>query len=40
MGLTFEIYQDLKMGYVLFTNANTTYSLIEALPKLLVEGKE
>ncbi len=36
----FEIYKDLNMGYVIFTNANTAYPLIEALPKFLVEGKE
>ena len=36
----FEIYKDLNMGYVIFTNANTAYPLIEALPRFLVEGKE
>ncbi len=36
----FEIFKDLNMGYVIFTNANTAYPLIEALPRFLVEGKE
>lgn len=36
----FELYKDLKMGYVIFTNANSALPLIEAMPKVLVEGKE
>ncbi|MVT41989.1 serine hydrolase [Chitinophaga oryziterrae] len=36
----FEVYQDLKMGYVIFTNSNTSDALIDALRDFLVEGKE
>jgi CubicO group peptidase (beta-lactamase class C family) len=36
----FEVYQDLKMGYVIFTNSNTSDPLLEALRAFLVEGKE
>jgi CubicO group peptidase (beta-lactamase class C family) len=36
----FEVYQDLKMGYVIFTNSNTSDALLEALRYFLVEGKE
>ncbi len=35
----FEVYKDLKMGYVLFTNADTAYPLLAALHSFLVEGK-
>lgn len=36
----FEVYQDLKMGYVIFTNSNTSDPLLEALRAFLVEGKD
>ncbi len=36
----FEVYQDLKMGYVVFTNADTGYAMLQHLAKLLVEGKD
>jgi CubicO group peptidase (beta-lactamase class C family) len=35
----FEVYKDLKMGYVIFTNSNTSDPLLEALRQFLVEGK-
>lgn len=36
----FEVYKDLKMGYVIFTNSNTSDVLLENLRKFLVEGKD
>jgi CubicO group peptidase (beta-lactamase class C family) len=36
----FEVYKDLKMGYVMFTNSNTSDPLLENLRKFLVEGKD
>ncbi|AEV99991.1 hypothetical protein A4D02_25110 [Niastella koreensis] len=36
----FEVYKDLKMGYAIFTNSNTSDQLLENLRKLLVEGKD
>ena len=36
----FEVYKDLKMGYVVFTNSNTSDALLEAMRQFLVEGKE
>lgn len=36
----FEVYKDLKMGYVIFTNSNTSDVLLENMRKLLVEGKD
>ncbi|HTF28580.1 MAG TPA: serine hydrolase [Flavitalea sp.] len=36
----FEVYKDLKMGYVIFTNSNTSDQLIRVLRQFLVEGKE
>ncbi|GAA0536025.1 hypothetical protein GCM10009415_17200 [Chitinophaga japonensis] len=36
----FEVYKDLKMGYVAFTNANTAYPMLSVLRQFLVEGKE
>ena len=36
----FEVYQDLKMGYVIFTNSNTSDALLEAIRSFLVEGKD
>ena len=35
----FELYKDLKMGYVIFTNSNTSDPLLEAMRQFLVEGK-
>jgi CubicO group peptidase (beta-lactamase class C family) len=36
----FEVYKDLKMGYAIFTNSNTSDVLLENLRKFLVEGKD
>jgi CubicO group peptidase (beta-lactamase class C family) len=36
----FEAYKDIKMGYVIFTNSNTSDALLGALREFLVEGKE
>lgn len=36
----FEVYDELKMGYIIFTNANTGYMLHKDFAKLLVEGKK
>jgi CubicO group peptidase (beta-lactamase class C family) len=36
----FEVYKDLKMGYVIFTNSNTSDVLLENLRKFLIEGKD
>jgi CubicO group peptidase (beta-lactamase class C family) len=36
----FEVYKDKKMGYVLFTNSNTSDALLENIRKFLVEGKD
>lgn len=36
----FEIYKDLKMGYVMFTNGSGAYPMLDVLPQLLVEGKK
>jgi hypothetical protein len=35
----FEVYRDLKMGYVIFTNSNTSDPLLMNLGQFLVEGK-
>lgn len=35
----FEVYKEAKIGYVLFTNSNTSDVLLESLRKFLVEGK-
>lgn len=37
---TFEMYDDLKSGYIMFTNANTAGPLLFDLKNFLVEGKE
>jgi CubicO group peptidase (beta-lactamase class C family) len=36
----FEMYKDLKMGYVIFTNSGSSDPLLENLRKFLVEGKD
>jgi hypothetical protein len=36
----FEVYKDLRAGYVIFTNSNTSYPLLKAMRELLVEGEE
>lgn len=36
----FEVYKDLKMGYVIFTNCNTSDALLQNINKFLVEGKQ
>lgn len=36
----FEVYKDRKMGYVVFTNSNTSDALLDAIRKFLVEGKD
>ena len=35
----FEVYKDLKAGYVVFTNSNTSDVLLESLRQFFVEGK-
>lgn len=37
---TFRVYKDLKMGYALFTNSNTSDVLLNAIGQFLIEGKE
>lgn len=36
----FEVYKDLKMGYVMFTNSSTSDVLLDNLRKFLIEGKD
>jgi CubicO group peptidase (beta-lactamase class C family) len=36
----FEVYKDLKMGYVVFTNSGNADPLLENMRKFLVEGKD
>ncbi len=36
----FRVYKDLKMGYVVFTNSNTSNQLLQALGQFFVEGKD
>lgn len=36
----FEVYKDQKMGYVIFTNSNTSDALLQNMRKFLVEGKD
>ena len=36
----FEVYKDLKMGYVIFTNSNTSDVLLQKIGQFLVDGKE
>ncbi len=36
----FEIYQDHKMGFIVFTNSNTGVALIDDLREYLITGKE
>lgn len=36
----FEVYKEIKMGYVVFTNSNTSDPLLINIRKFLVEGKE
>ena len=35
-----EVYKDPKMGYIIFTNSNTSDALLGAMRIFLVEGKE
>jgi hypothetical protein len=35
----FEVYKDLKAGYAIFTNSNTSWPLLENMRKFFVEGK-
>ena len=35
----FEVYEDLKMGYIIFTNSNTGDSLADDMAQILIEGK-
>lgn len=37
---SFEVYKDLKMGYVIFTNSNTSDALLQNFHNFLVEGKD
>ena len=36
---TFEVYPEKKMGYVIFTNSNSSDMLLQNMKKLLVEGR-
>jgi CubicO group peptidase (beta-lactamase class C family) len=36
----FEVYKDLKMGYAIFTNSNTSYPLLRSFRDFLIEGKQ
>lgn len=36
----FKVYKDLKMGYAIFTNSNTSDVLLQNMDQLLVDGKE
>ncbi|RYG52634.1 MAG: class A beta-lactamase-related serine hydrolase [Chitinophagaceae bacterium] len=36
----FEVYKDLKAGYVVFTNSNSSYRFLSALRDFLVDGKQ
>jgi CubicO group peptidase (beta-lactamase class C family) len=36
----FEVYKDLRMGYVIFTNSDTSDPLLAAMRKVMVEGKD
>ena len=36
----FEVYKDLKAGYVFFTNSNTSDELLQDMRKFVVEGKD
>ncbi|MES1219349.1 MAG: hypothetical protein ABUT20_27850, partial [Bacteroidota bacterium] len=36
----FRMYKDLKMGYVLFTNSNTSDALLNAVGQFFVEGRD
>jgi CubicO group peptidase (beta-lactamase class C family) len=36
----FEVYKDIKMGYAIFTNSNTSDPLLENIGRFLVEGKD
>lgn len=35
----FEVYKDLKMGYAIFTNGNTSWPLLQSIRKFLIEGR-
>ena len=35
----FEVYKDLKMGYVIFTNSSTAYPFLKKMKSFLVEGR-
>lgn len=36
----FEVYKDLKAGYVVFTNSNSSYRFLAAMRDFLVDGKQ
>jgi hypothetical protein len=36
----FRVYKDLKMGYVIFTNSNTSDPLLQAIGQFFVEGRD
>lgn len=36
----FEVYKDMKMGYAIFTNSDTSDELLDNMRKFLVEGKD
>ena len=36
----FEVYEDLGMGFIVFTNSNTGDELNDDLAQILIEGKK
>ena len=36
----FKVYKDLKMGYAIFTNSNTSDVLLQNMDQFLVDAKE
>lgn len=36
----FEVYKDAKMGYAIFTNSSTAYTMLEKMSFFLVDGKQ
>ncbi|SDF58425.1 serine hydrolase [Chitinophaga filiformis] len=36
----FEVYKDLKMGYAIFTNSNTSDALLQNFHSFLIEGRD
>jgi CubicO group peptidase (beta-lactamase class C family) len=36
----FEVYKDLRAGYAIFTNSNTSYPLLSVMRNFLIEGRQ